>query len=364
MKSFVGFAGFGGVDIALRQAGFEVQGVEIIDEIAEVNRQNGGDVVTADILDMQPGNYIGYDLMHFSPPCVSFSNANEKKGEAEQDIVLAQKMARFIVEGEPRFFTLENVWGYRNSQSWDIVLKALKDMDYGIAFWHLNAANFGVPQTRKRMTVVGRRGGLRPVRPMVTHQDYSGLDGQLALFEMLPQWENWYEAIEDLIPELPEGKFAKWQKEKTMPDHIKGSFLMPVNGENSGPFGFMQPAPTITANHSSNKYRAFIVDCQYNGNPDENGRRGLTIREADQPVFTITATQSKRKVREAGGGRVVSMTPRCLARFQDFPDWFVLPENRGLACRGIGGAVPRGLYRAVLGSLGFGKKETYTGDKI
>ena len=42
MKAFVGFAGFGGVDIALRDFGFEVVGVEIDDAIAEVNRLNGG----------------------------------------------------------------------------------------------------------------------------------------------------------------------------------------------------------------------------------------------------------------------------------------------------------------------------------
>ncbi len=68
MKAFVGCAGFGGVDIALREFGYEVIGVEIDDAIAEVNRRNGGSVITGDLLDLDPRKYAGYELMHFSLP--------------------------------------------------------------------------------------------------------------------------------------------------------------------------------------------------------------------------------------------------------------------------------------------------------
>ena len=356
MKSFVGFAGFGGVDLALREAGFEVIGVEIDDEIAEVNRLNGGNVITADILDMDPRKYVGYELMHFSPPCPGFSIANQKRGETVQDIELGRKTARFIIDGQPEFFTLENVWAYRNSESWSIILKALHEMGYGVDFWLLNSANFGVPQTRKRMIAVARWDGQQPARPVATHQDYRGM--QLALFEMLPKWRGWYEAISDLIPALPDSEFADWQNESMPP--LYRTMLVGQQLPN-GREGEVQtrlteiPAMTVTA---------FIVDCQYNSGADENGKRGLTIREDDRPVFTVTATQAKRQVRAYVEGRVVSMTLRCLARFQGFPYWFVLPEARGLACRGVGNAVPPGLYVAVLGSRGFGEKETYTGDKI
>ncbi len=46
-------------------------------------------------------------------------------------------------------------------------------------------------------------------------------------------------------------------------------------------------------------------------------------------------------------GRVVSMTPRALARFQSLPDSYVLPEKKSLACKGIGNGVPCDLMRAV-----------------
>ncbi|MHC4621849.1 MAG: hypothetical protein ACYTEQ_29265 [Planctomycetota bacterium] len=55
MKAFVGFAGFGGVDIALIEAGYQTIGVEIDPDIAAVNIFNGGDVI--------------YELYHFSPLC-------------------------------------------------------------------------------------------------------------------------------------------------------------------------------------------------------------------------------------------------------------------------------------------------------
>ena len=48
----------------------------------------------------------------------------------------------------------------------------------------------------------------------------------------------------------------------------------------------------------------------------------------------------KRTANAAIGGRVIKMTPRALARFQSFPDWYELPESNTLAARIIGNAVP------------------------
>jgi site-specific DNA-cytosine methylase len=150
-------------------------------------------------------------------------------------------------------------------------------------------------------------------------------------------------------------------------------FTMPIR---------MEDEPIFTQRATQNNPRAFVVDCQLAGDPDTD--RGLTIRVEVEPMFTITASQQKRIGRafimgktadkfgdgiryaeepvqtitanEHGSkgfssGRVVAMTPRCLARFQSFPDHYVLPESKTLACKGIGNAVPPLGYAKIIKPL-------------
>jgi site-specific DNA-cytosine methylase len=441
MKALIGFAGFGGPEVALREVGIEATGIEIDHAIAEVNRYNGGHCLAADLLDIDPADYIGWLLFHFSPPCPRFSAARNSKaiqpflaqvldlarhqrvvnGETEEDIRLARKICEFIRVGQPKFFTLENVWGYRKSLSWHLIQYTLLEEGYGLDAWNLNTTDYGVPQSRRRMIVIARRDGRQPAKPWQTHARQPDM--------FTKPWRGWYEAIEDLIPRLPESQFAPWQMDR-LPEELK-TFLINNNSCGDGtlstrpadrpaftvvstigekgamPRAFLvpgdtfimnsanrnsnngcgttrnkdapvftvtsmkkhgslkafilgqggrsslkdgeQPADTVTANNNQTGVKALIVGGQYQ-TPNTGGKRIVQNTGGDRPVWTITASD-KLDTRAYVGGKVVSMTPRCLARFQDFPDWFVLPDNRELACRGIGNALPPSLYRAVLRSL-------------
>lgn len=276
------FTGFGGATIGAMAAGLlPIWGIERDARIAAVaNRNLGGHIMAADILDVDPATLAPVDVLHASPPCPNFSAAKSDNGETQLDIDLATKIAQFVSVIQPRIFTLENVYAYRNSQSWLAIQDALFLAGYWVSIEHINFADFGVPQTRKRMIVRAVRGGWIPYLPH-------------------PQkWVGWYEAIEDLIPTLPESKFAPWQ-EKRRP-LSSNSYLMPK---------------------SDDKF-------------------GDGLRWQNEPAQTITANEhgSRASLRD---GRVVSMTPRALARFQSFPDWYQLPDdNKALATRGIGNAVP------------------------
>jgi site-specific DNA-cytosine methylase len=91
--------------------------------------------------------------------------------------------------------------------------------------------------------------------------------------------------------------------------------------------------------------RALLLDGQANTN-------GTTCTSAagHTPAFAVKAQTGARHATRAvlAQGRVVKMTPRALARFQSFPDWYELPERNALACRIIGNAVPPLLMQRVM----------------
>lgn len=320
------FTGGGGVDIGMRAAGYDVLwGIENDERIADVARVNGVNVTTADILETDPADFAWVDYLHASPPCPNFSVAKQGAKEMALDIALSGMVSDFIAEINPRFFTLENVSAYQYSESFAGIVATLARLGYMFRWQILNAADFGVPQTRRRLWLIAVRDGFVPYLP-----------------QPVP-WVGWYEAIADLVPALPDSQFAPWQLER-LPAMWRSSLLFPATGHTDGASGGLpryaeEPAQTLRAQRQGIA-RAFIIDDQNNGAERDNGKRGLTLRNEAEPVFTVSATQTKRILRAAVPGRVVAMTVECLARFQSFPDSYALPENNALACRIIGNAVP------------------------
>lgn len=367
MNGMTLFTGFDGAGIGMAQAGINiVGGIEYDDAIAEVARANGHPVTTADILQVDPYQYAHANIqaLHASPPCPNFSLAKTGRGETAHDIALAQAVCDWITVIRPEIFTLENVYAYRNSQSWRMIENTLFRLGYLPDVQHVNAADMGVPQSRKRMIVRALRGRMVPQFPAPV------------------PWVGWYEAIEDLIPTLPESNFAPWQLAR-LPKELQ-SFVI-GNGERSNPIPTDNPMDTITSNRNqrslhaflvggantsavqaregvgvsaadepsrlinasnSLSYRAFLV----NGALSTSGEtKSLQIHDQDEPTGTIVSTMNSVKDTRAwlSHGRVVKMTTRALARFQSFPDDYVLPDNNALACKGIGNAVPPLMMRRI-----------------
>jgi len=332
-----------------------------------VARDNGLDIHTADVTEVDPSWYERVDVLHASPPCPNFSVAKTGGEETDEDVSLAEATVRFVEEIEPQLFTLENVWGYRKSRSWKLIRETLSRQGYDWNAWRLNAADYGVPQTRKRMIVAARKGGPRPKKPPATHAENPSCGGLFG--SDLNEWVGWYEAIEDLIPDLPETELADWQKER-LPDELV--YKTTLCQDNSGlPTWSLkdEPACVVTKQTGGNVNRAVLVQGMTSSNGEE-----LVTRDGEAPMWTEGASEYKRAaravlvgdntnttskihreadepcltVRKSTGGnnlkgvtrRVVQMTPRALARFQTFPDEYDLPDSKSLACRIIGNAVP------------------------
>jgi len=326
------FSGGEGAGVGAQAGGLHhLWGIEHDADIAAVAQVNGFDVTVADVCAVDPDSLTAPDVLHASPPCPNFSTAKVGGTESAQDIVLGAATARFIRALRPRFFTLENVWAYRKSKSWAKIAQVLGECGYMFDLVRLDAADFGVPQTRQRMWVRAVRGGL------VTH---------------LPApepWVGWYAAIEDLLPDLPDDEFAPWQLER-MPAELRETVLLAQGAydDNVVMRRAGEPAITITANTNQTSIRALLITGQYN-KPNDCPDRGPQITAGNMPANTITA--SNKYDWRAFVGRVVRLSPRCLARVQSFPDWYKLPDNKTLAARIIGNAVPPLLYEKLIRNL-------------
>ena len=107
-----------------------------------------------------------------------------------------------------------------------------------------------------------------------------------------------------------------------------------------------QSTRTISSGANEHGSKAVLVK-----GGDFSGEDGLVMAAADAPSFGMRAGRSEMH-RAILPGRVVSMSPRCLARFQSFPDSYRLPDGRALAAKVIGNAVPPLLMQRVAQSMG------------
>lgn len=365
------FTGGGLADIGARQAGFtNLWGIEIEPWIAEhTSSQLGHRVVSESILNLSPYSFdVPYHL-HASPPCPSFSLAKNSRGETEMDMKLAHAVGNFIDVLRPELFTLENVWLYRNSESFRLILNTIK-LVYGDNwdYTHVNFADLGVPQSRRRLIL---RASKKPLPPLPEKEE----------------WVGWYQAVEDIIGTFPDTQFAPWQLERMEKAGIKVDQTALVEGVSKGQRPPTvrdegQPAFTIEAGGGGRVHRAFIIaggnknsarprtDEEPSHTIGDVGRVGnlprafvvggttdsygesVTIPNSDAPYMTVTSNHYKHAQRAYTEGRIVRITPRGLARFQTLPDWYELPESKQKAVHLIGNGVPcLGMEKILRGML-------------
>ncbi len=186
------FSGAGGMDIGIREAGFDVLAEIELDEHccatlrANAERQHSATrVYQADIRAIEPAALLRdlqlekgeADLLFGGPPCQSFSLAGKRLGLTDERGALLFEMIRFAKTIEPKAILLEQVKGLLSSKTrggrrgevFEKFLSELEGIGYTPKWRVLRAADYGVPQLRERLFVIAARGRNGFAFPERTH---------------------------------------------------------------------------------------------------------------------------------------------------------------------------------------------------
>ncbi|NVJ00249.1 DNA cytosine methyltransferase [Myxococcus sp. AM009] len=337
------FCGAGGLSLGLQRAGFRV--LKSIDHdgwAVQTYRRNLGDhVVEAEI---GPDTRLPEaSVIVGGPPCQGFSSAGSRRnGDARNTLVGVY--ASLIAARKPMAFVFENVEGFFTGEDGTRVLELLRplvDAGYRIHMRKVNAANFGVPQHRKRVLVIGGL-GWDPSFPEPTHMAFGAPGAHLVARER-PKTPTLLDVLEGL-PRPASGSEGTPQGHFTPPltelDVKRIRALLP--GQR------MRDLPQ-ELQHESYARRAFrrVKD----GTPTERrggAPSGIRRLKGDEPSKAITGA-SRNEFLHPVEDRF--LTIRECARLQTFPDDFEFLGPQTAQMLHIGNAVPPVLGEVIGRSL-------------
>jgi DNA (cytosine-5)-methyltransferase 1 len=174
------FAGAGGIDLGLIRSGHTVVWANDFDQDScDTNRFNLGDHVhCADIKNVASESIPDADVIVGGFPCQGFSVANKFRSVEDKRNELYEEMLRIIKDKTPKWFIAENVSGILSLGGGEVFKMIIEDFEaagYRVSYRLENMADFGVPQKRKRVLILGTRQDLPDemnlVHPQQTHSN-------------------------------------------------------------------------------------------------------------------------------------------------------------------------------------------------
>lgn len=325
------FCGAGGLSLGLTRAGFDVQFAFDTNEkaIATYKKNIGAHahVLDASSVEGQSLPLKGsVTLVAGGPPCQGFSvQRRGAREDARNDLIF--EFLRLVGEVQPQLFLMENVAALaspRNRVYYQKLLKTAAMLGYSVEASILNAADFGVPQIRKRLFVLGVREDLR---------------GKINLPTRSIEVDEW-RSVRDAIQDLPDPSSAKG---KLYPNHTPDN-ISPLNRERIShvpPGGGRSDIPE----HLRLPCHSVSVEVA--------GHRGVYGRlDWDKPAGTITTkcnSFTRGRFAHPTENRNISM--REAARLQSFPDTFVFEGGKVDVAHQIGNAVPPDLAYGIASDI-------------
>lgn len=260
---------------------------------------NCSDVVCGDICDIESSEIPDHDVLVGGFPCQSFSTVNPTKDPFDDRANLYKQMVRIAKDKQPKVFIAENVKGLLTLHKGQIInkiIKAFEDAGYTVKKQLIRCADYGVPQKRERVIIVGIRNDIK---------------------------------MEYEYPEAP-------------------------NADNWVPLSVAVPKLAI----EEKKYYFSERAVQGMKNAKNNMKRGLA-QNLNEPSLTVTSHLAKVSLNSRDPVLLVNpekelyrrFTPREAARIQSFPDTFQFAGSETDAYRQIGNAIPPVMFWYIARSV-------------
>ena len=190
------FSGCGGLDYGFKQANYDIIWAnDILKDACTTYAHNIGDhIVCCDINSIDKNVIPKADIIVGGPPCQSFSLAGKRDPNDERSNMVWSYL-EVLKHVSPKLFLLENVTGILSAKNpdgskvLDHLTRAFQDLGYSVAVHKLNAADYGVPQRRVRIFLIGSKTGDKIPAPPITNSKDEGT---------LPFWVTVEEALSDL----------------------------------------------------------------------------------------------------------------------------------------------------------------------
>ena len=158
------FAGLGGFRIALESFGAKcVYSNEWDKAVATVYKDNFGDFPDGDITKVNEIEIPNHDILCAGFPCQAFSISGKQRGFEDSRGTLFFDVARIVKAKKPKIIFMENVKNFAthdNGQTLEVVENTIKELGYSFYYKVLNAIDYGIPQKRERIYMIGFRNDL------------------------------------------------------------------------------------------------------------------------------------------------------------------------------------------------------------
>ena len=294
------FAGIGGIRIPFQELGGKCVFASEWDKFAQKTYHvNFGDMPNGDITKITNDEIPDFDILLGGFPCQPFSQAGLKKGFSDTRGTLFFEIERIIKDKRPKAFLLENVKqlrGHDKGRTLKIILEHLDALDYQVTYDVLRAADFGIPQNRERIYIVG------------FDRKYYGLDDKYIF--PFPKPTHQKTRLGDILEDNVDEKYTISQK--LYEGHIRRKAEHQKKGNGFG-FSLFNADSEYTNTISARYYK--------------DGSEILIDQGPDIPP---------RK-----------LTPRECARLQGFPESFIIPVSDTQAYKQFGNSVAVPVIRAI-----------------
>ncbi|OXS54896.1 DNA (cytosine-5)-methyltransferase 1 [Bacillus sp. V-88] len=187
------FAGAGGMDLGFKNSGFDIVWANDFNKYAaETYRHNFGDHIVLGDITQIPSEEMpdDIDVVIGGFPCQGFSVANTKRNMEDKRNFLYLELLRVVRDKKPKFFVAENVKGLLSMSKGKVIELIKSDFEkigYKVDYKVLNAADYGVPQARERIIIIGNRLEVENVYPYKTHGpriEDGEIEEQLDMYEV------------------------------------------------------------------------------------------------------------------------------------------------------------------------------------